>query len=77
MFIHISYVFSHKIDNLHGFKLLSGIPLPFVLTLKIFSVQKCCQNLTFFIRGKVGIPHFAAFKMFLEQHGILSKINNL
>ena len=49
IFIHISYVFSRKIDNLHGFKLLPGIPLPFVVTLRIFSAQKCCQNLTFLL----------------------------
>ena len=61
IFIYISYVFSRKIDNLHGFKLLSGIPLPFLGTLRIFSAQKCSQNLTFLSGVKWGIPHFAAF----------------
>ena len=59
--IHISYVFSLKIDSLHGVKLLSGISLPFVGTLRIFSAQKCCQNLTFLLEVKCDIPHFAAF----------------
>ena len=52
IFIHISYVFSRKIDNLNGVKLLSDIPLPFDGTLRMFSAQKCCQNLTFLLEVK-------------------------
>ena len=40
-FIFHMYIFSRKIDNLHGVELLSGIPLPFVGTFGIFSAQKC------------------------------------
>ena len=61
---HISYVFSHKIDNFNGVKLLSGIPLPFVGIFRIFSAQKCCQNWTFYslsLKVKWDIPHFVAF----------------
>ena len=45
IFIHISHVFSRKINNLHGGKLLSGILLPFVGTFRIFSAHIFCQNL--------------------------------
>ena len=61
IFIHILYVFSLKIDSSHGVKLLSGISLPFVGTLRIFSAQKCSQNLTFLLEVKWDIPHFAVF----------------
>ena len=52
IFIHISVYFHVKYNNLHGVKLLSGIPLPFVGTLRIFSAPKCCQNLTFLLAVK-------------------------
>ena len=55
------YVFSLKTDSLHGVKLLSGVSLPFVGTLRIFSAHKYCQNLTVFLEVKWDIPHFAAF----------------
>ena len=48
-------------DSLHGVKLLSGISMPFVETLRIFLAQKYCQNLTFLLEVKLDIPHFAAF----------------
>ena len=53
--IHISYVFSRKIGNLQGVKLLSGIPLPFIGTFRMFSAQKCCQILTILLEIKWGI----------------------
>ena len=60
----ISHVFSRKINDLHGIQLLKKlyyiikVPLPFIGTFGIFSVQKCCQNLIFLFRGKVGYSTF-------------------
>ena len=55
------YIFSRKIDNLHEVKLLSGIPLPFVGTFRIFQPRTAVKILTFLLEVKWGIPHFAIF----------------
>ena len=59
--------------------LLSRIPLPFVGTLRIFSAQKCCQNLTFLLEVGVGYSTFCSILTILSTilHGILSKMNHL
>ena len=54
------------------------VPLPFIGTFSIFSVQKCCQNLAFLFRGKVGYSTFCGILTIFSTilNGILGKINN-
>ena len=54
------------------------VPLPFG-TFMIFSVQKCCQNLTFLFKGKVGYSTFCGISNIFSTilNGILGKMNNL
>ena len=42
-------------------------PLLFIGTFRIFSAQKYCQNVTFYSEVKCGIPHLAAFQLFLVR----------
>ena len=55
------------------------VPLPFIATLRIFSAQKCCQNLTFLFRGKVGYSAICSISTIFSiiLNGILGKIYNL
>ena len=54
-------------------------PLPFIGTFRIFSAQKCCQNLTFLFRGNVGHSTLSGISTFCSiiLNGILGKMNNL
>ena len=65
--IHISHVFSRKINILH------------LVSFRIFSAQKCCQKLRFLFRGKRQYSRCCSILTIFSTilHGILSKMNNL
>ena len=52
--------------------------LPLIGTFRIFLAQKCCQNLTFLFRGKVGYCTFSGISTIFSTilNEVLGKINN-
>ena len=55
------------------------VSLPFNGTFRIFSAQKCCQNLTFLFKGKVGYSTFCGISTIFSMilNGISGKMNYL
>ena len=73
-------MYFHVKGKLHGVKLLSGMNFnPFIGTFRIFSAQKCCQNLPFLFRGKVYYSTFCDISTIfnLILNGILGKMNDI